>query len=82
MHATALDHSFRLVTRRSDHAWTLTVSGDIDVETVAPLCRALNAVDPRRGQVVVLDLSGVLFADASLVNALLHARSRGGRTTW
>ncbi|MCZ4103748.1 STAS domain-containing protein [Streptomyces sp. H39-C1] len=69
----------RVVSRHHAHAVIITVSGDIDFDTVAPLNRAIRAVaDRSKDEPVVLDLSQVQFAGASLINALLYARAEIG----
>ncbi|MFD9128362.1 STAS domain-containing protein, partial [Kitasatospora sp. NPDC059571] len=58
------------------HGPLLLVAGDVDHDQVAPLASALDdilVVDLDRAPVTV-DLSGVSFADAALLHALLDAR--------
>lgn len=71
------DYDLRLTSRRTDHALIITVSGDIDLDTVEPLQYALSAAhcDPDRSRTVVLDLSAVSFAGTSFINVLLRARN-------
>ncbi|MBP0456391.1 STAS domain-containing protein [Streptomyces bomunensis] len=64
-----------LTTRQEGAAVVLAVGGELDLDTVAPLTEALGrAARDGAGQVVVLDLSGVTFADSTTVNVLLRAR--------
>lgn len=70
--------SHDLVTRDPDSGdgiRVLRLTGEIDIDTVAPLRRALEEATAdvliRR---TVLDLSKVVFADSSILNALLNAR--------
>lgn len=75
---TFCEPSVRLTTQREDNTLIITVTGDIDLDTVAPVRHALSAADLGPGQIIALDLSGVHFADATLINALLQARTRWG----
>ncbi|MFE4857633.1 STAS domain-containing protein [Streptomyces sp. NPDC056670] len=51
-------------------SWVVAASGELDVQTLPPLQRALEAA-ARNGQVVVFDASAVPFADSSTLNLLL-----------
>ncbi len=74
------DRAVRIVTRRERGALVLAVSGDLDIDSVGPLGQALaSAVDDCAGPVVV-ELSGVGFADSTMVNVLLQGHTAlGGR---
>ncbi|WP_030741065.1 STAS domain-containing protein [Streptomyces sp. NRRL F-5135] len=62
------------VARRQDgDGMVLAVSGDLDLESVAPLTAALTEAGEAVPGAVVVDLSGVSFADSSTVNILLQA---------
>ncbi|WP_041993413.1 STAS domain-containing protein [Streptomyces sp. AcH 505] len=69
-----------LVAGQAGDAVVLTVSGDLDLDNIAPLAGALTEAGESCPGPVVLDLSGVGFADSTTVNVLLKARSElGGR---
>ncbi len=68
-----------LITRQEGAAVVFAVGGELDLDTVAPLAEALGRVArDGAGQAVVLDLSGVTFADSTTVNVLLRARENLG----
>lgn len=72
------DRAVRITTRQERDALVLTVSGDLDIDSVAPLGLALtSAVGDGSGPVVV-DLSGVGFADSTTVNVLLQGHTALG----
>ncbi|MET8936007.1 STAS domain-containing protein [Streptomyces rubiginosohelvolus] len=72
------DRAVRITTRRERGALVLTVSGDLDIDSVSPLGLALtSAADDGSGPVVV-DLSGVGFADSTTVNVLLQGHTALG----
>ncbi len=72
------DRAVRITTRQEGDARVLTVSGDLDIDSVAPLDLALtSAADDGSGPVVV-DLSGVGFADSTTVNVLLQGQAALG----
>src|SRR5258707_15171070 len=61
----------------------ITIGGELDVETAPALAGYLaTALDQRPGRDIILDVSGVSFADAAGLSALLAAdtavRDRGG----
>ena len=62
--------------RRSGTATTVQVSGELDVATAGTLARTLAQVAADRPSLVVVDLSGLAFMDATGLSALL----RGSRT--
>ncbi|WP_328584212.1 STAS domain-containing protein [Streptomyces sp. NBC_00370] len=69
-----------LVAGQAGDAVVLTVSGDLDLDNIAPLAGALTEAGESCPGPVVLDLSGVGFADSTTVNVLLKGRSElGGR---
>lgn len=74
------DRAVRINTRRERGALVLSVSGDLDIDSVPPLGLALTgAADSGSGPVIV-DLSGVGFADSTTVNVLLQGHTElGGR---
>nr|WP_307123030.1 STAS domain-containing protein [Streptomyces sp. B1I3] len=51
-------------------AWVVAAYGSYDVDSIRPLAEALTAAT-RKHPNVVLDASGVTFADSSLLNLLL-----------
>lgn len=63
-----------IAARKEGDAVVLTVSGELDLETIAPLSAALTGVGRTGDGPVVLDLSGVGFADSTTVNLLLRTR--------
>ncbi|WP_237329040.1 STAS domain-containing protein [Streptomyces sp. CBMAI 2042] len=74
------DRAVRIHTRRERGALVLTVSGDLDIDSVPPLGRALEAATEDGSGPVVVDLSGVGFADSTTVNVLLQGQTAlGGR---
>lgn len=66
-------HAIGVTVRQDDDASVLAVSGDLDLENIAPLVTALADAGGSGQGPVVLDLSGVRFADSSTVNVLLRA---------
>lgn len=65
----------RIVPRQERGALVLAVTGDLDLDTIAPLGEALEAASKAGDEPVVLDLSGVAFADSTTVNVLLQGQS-------
>lgn len=55
-------------------AQVVAAHGDIDIETLGPLRQALEAAAD--SPVVVLDASGITFADSSFLSVLLTVRQR------
>ncbi|MFJ4923782.1 STAS domain-containing protein [Streptomyces sp. NPDC088725] len=69
-----------LTARQDGDAFVLAVSGDLDLENTGPLTTAVTEAGESARGPVVLDLSGVTFADSTTVNVLLQAyRALGGR---
>jgi anti-sigma B factor antagonist len=62
-----------LAARRDGEAVVLAVSGDLDLENIAPLATALADAGESGTGPVIVDLSGVSFADSTTVNVLLQA---------
>ncbi|MFJ9026729.1 STAS domain-containing protein [Streptomyces sp. NPDC102259] len=54
-----------------DGAWVVVAHGDYDTNTIAPLEEALDTAARKRSRVVV-DVSGISFADSTFLNLLLH----------
>jgi anti-anti-sigma factor len=52
-------------------AWVVVAQGAYDMQTIAPLADALVTAVGRRAK-VVLDTSGVTFADSSFLNLLIR----------
>ncbi|WP_417159465.1 STAS domain-containing protein [Streptomyces cyaneofuscatus] len=74
------DRAVRIISRQERGALVLTVSGDLDIDTVPPLGRALETAAEEGSGPVVVDLSGVGFADSTTVNVLLQGQTAlGGR---
>ncbi|MFF2860769.1 STAS domain-containing protein [Streptomyces rubiginosohelvolus] len=72
------DRAVRISTRRERGALVLTVSGDLDIDSVSPLGLALTAAADHGSGPVVVDLSGVGFADSTTVNVLLQGHTALG----
>ncbi|RPK88038.1 MULTISPECIES: STAS domain-containing protein [Streptomyces] len=72
------DRAVRISTRQERSALVLTVSGDLDIDSVAPLGLALTAAADDDSGPVVVDLSGVGFADSTTVNVLLQGHTALG----
>ncbi|WP_443073603.1 STAS domain-containing protein [Streptomyces sp. NBC_01429] len=67
-----------LVKRQVGDAMVVAVSGDLDVENIAPLGTALAEAGEKVTGPVVVDLSRVDFADSTTVNLLLQAHGSLG----
>ncbi|MFE5858336.1 STAS domain-containing protein [Streptomyces sp. NPDC056500] len=68
-----------VVARRGRGAVILTLSGEFDLDTIAPVTAAFDQA-MTGPEVVVVDLEGVSFADSTMVNLLLQAhRALGTR---
>ncbi|MEV7127451.1 STAS domain-containing protein [Streptomyces sp. NPDC093260] len=52
--------------------WVVVAQGSYDMQSVAPLANALDTAAGRCSK-VVLDVSGVTFADSSFLNVLIQA---------
>jgi anti-anti-sigma factor len=57
-------------------AWVVTAHGPFDMHTIGPLADALKAAVGRHPK-VVLDASGVTFADSTLLNLLILTHQAG-----
>jgi anti-sigma B factor antagonist len=70
------------LTRHNDGA-VITITGDVDLDTVDVLVDLVNSVATRQPDRIVVDLTGVTFFGAAGVTALLRARdlacAAGGR---
>lgn len=76
---TAMDETFTIDTARLDGSAHFALHGELDLAAGPALERALAATD---GGPVVLDLSGLWFADLTGVRLLLAAQERlGARLT-
>ncbi|MFD7534814.1 STAS domain-containing protein [Streptomyces sp. NPDC059819] len=69
------DQRMFLVTYHSADTVVLAVHGEVDLDSTQPLRLALDEAARYGAGPVVVDLSGVLFADTTIVNTLLRARS-------
>ncbi|MER7722717.1 STAS domain-containing protein [Streptomyces sp. NPDC096323] len=65
----------RIVPRQDRGALVLAVTGDLDLDNVAPLGGALESAAQDGDAPVVVDLSGVNFADSTTVNVLLQGQT-------
>lgn len=63
----------RVAARRDGGAVILGVGGDLDSENIALVAAALTEAAETAPGPVVVDLSGVTFADSTTVNVLLKA---------
>ncbi|MEW1752621.1 STAS domain-containing protein [Streptomyces angustmyceticus] len=63
----------RIDTRQDRGAVILSVTGPLDLDSVAPLDEALQRVAQDGAEQVVVDLSAVTFADSSTINVLIRA---------
>ncbi|MEU9298772.1 STAS domain-containing protein [Streptomyces sp. NPDC048266] len=59
----------------ADGTWVVVASGAYDMETIAPLAAALET-GAEKYQAVVLDASGVTFADSTFLNLLVSTHRR------
>ncbi|MEU2912899.1 STAS domain-containing protein [Streptomyces massasporeus] len=57
-------------------AWVVVARGSYDMDSIAPLSDALGAA-VRRHPKVVLDASGITFADSTLLNLLILTHQAG-----
>ncbi|MEU0674618.1 STAS domain-containing protein [Streptomyces sp. NPDC006172] len=57
-------------------AWVVAARGAYDMDSIAPLADALEA-GARKHPKVVLDASGVTFADSTFLNVLIRAHQAG-----
>ncbi|TXS43761.1 STAS domain-containing protein [Streptomyces sp. OR43] len=64
----------RIVPRQDRGALVLAVTGDLDIDNIAPLGAALERAAEDGNGPVVVDLSDVSFADSTTVNALLQGQ--------
>ncbi|MEU5047261.1 STAS domain-containing protein [Streptomyces griseorubiginosus] len=60
-----------LVQYERDKAWVIVAQGAFDMDTITPFAEALQAAVAKRARVVV-DVSGITFADSTFLNLLLH----------
>ncbi|MFG3138495.1 STAS domain-containing protein [Streptomyces sp. NPDC048211] len=65
----------RIVPRQDRGALVLAVTGDLDIDNVAPLGAALRSAAQDGDGPVVVDLSEVGFADSTTVNVLLQGQT-------
>lgn len=65
----------RIVPRQDRGALVLGVTGDLDIDNVAPLGAALESAASDGDGPVVVDLSDVSFADSTTVNVLLQGQT-------
>lgn len=61
---------------------TLTVRGEIDIDTVRRLERAREQALADRPEWMVIDLGGVAFIDSSGLKFLLDTQARSQRESW
>nr|WP_251690853.1 STAS domain-containing protein [Streptomyces sp. CHD11] len=66
-----LDQTTTVVQYERDGAWVIGARGAYDIQSVTPLADALDLAvkKPRK---VILDASGITFADSSLLNLLIQ----------
>lgn len=68
----------QIVPRQHRGALVLAVTGDLDIDNVAPLGAALATAARDGSAPVVVDLSEVSFADSTTVNVLLQGQTALG----
>lgn len=61
--------------RETRVGYVLEIVGDLDFHTAEQFREALQAIDPRPGQLLVLDLAGLSFCDSSGITAFVVARN-------
>ncbi|MEU9026809.1 STAS domain-containing protein [Streptomyces sp. NPDC048383] len=64
---------FTVAVRAVDGAVVLTLAGELDHDTAAPLKDALETAAASGGRLLV-DMAGLEFCDSTGLNALLHSR--------
>ncbi len=57
-------------------AWVVVARGDYDMHSIAPLAKALEDAAGKRPK-VILDASGVTFADSTFLNLLIRVHHSG-----
>lgn len=67
---------FRVSAAHTTEALVITVSGELDADTVTEFARHLDQVTAESGPLVV-DMANVTFCDSSGLNVLLNAVARG-----
>ncbi|MET8998627.1 STAS domain-containing protein [Amycolatopsis sp. Hca4] len=70
---SSADDSLVVARRHIDGVTVLTVTGEVDLLTVADFTAALGSVPPGP---LALDLTGVTFLDSSGINAILRASGK------
>ncbi|KOV85596.1 hypothetical protein ADL03_14660 [Nocardia sp. NRRL S-836] len=53
----------------------MTIRGDLDAHTAPEVLRAINALTPAAGQLLVVDLGELRFCDSSGISAFIAARN-------
>lgn len=66
---------FTVVTLDTEAGPVLELAGDLDSATAPRALQAVEALVPRPGQQVVLDLTGLRFCDSSGISTLIAARN-------
>jgi anti-sigma B factor antagonist len=67
--------TFTVVTRDTPAGPVLELAGDLDVATAPLVLQAVEALAPRAGQQVVVDLTGLRFCDSTGISTLLAAHN-------
>ncbi|MCF3961866.1 STAS domain-containing protein [Streptomyces fuscigenes] len=74
------NNSAAVVTRTTDNGGHIVrATGSLDDENASLLEDALEQADREQSRMVVVDLSGVSFADSTVLHVLLQARRRSRR---
>ncbi|MEU3647357.1 STAS domain-containing protein [Lentzea sp. NPDC034063] len=68
--------AFTVVTHDTPAGPVLELAGDLDVATAPLALRAVEALAPRAGQQVVVDLTGLRFCDSTGISTLIAAHNR------
>ncbi|MFJ5986238.1 STAS domain-containing protein [Lentzea sp. NPDC092896] len=63
--------AFTVVTHDTPAGPVLELAGDLDVATAPLALRAVEAMAPRAGQQVVVDLTGLRFCDSTGISTLI-----------
>ncbi|GLY49963.1 MULTISPECIES: STAS domain-containing protein [Lentzea] len=67
--------SFTVTTLDLEAGPVVEFAGELDSASAPRALQAVEAISPRPGQQVVLDLTGLLFCDSSGISALIAARN-------
>ncbi|MFF1477569.1 STAS domain-containing protein [Streptomyces sp. NPDC058301] len=77
---TAGDRRFAVTARQVSGAAVLSLTGELDHDTVEPLRVALTEQIAAAPERIVVDCAGLRFCDSTGLNALLRARAAASQT--